>query len=773
MESLPAAEVGTLSDEGFSTRGGVLSTLQPVSSLGLAGGMPSEDASYPYLRCLAGAATYTQVHSETGKYSGQQESEDDYMDDDRDSEYTPSESESSIETEYESSDDECNFFRHREALCDIQQQVYSPHVQQQIYHNIVVDSTDSNVDALSTSQAEHLALAQTKNLHHEATATTATNAHIHDTLATPRDDDPSADPTGVTKAKKKKPPRPCPFCESQMPRLQRHLRTVHKAEDAVKRACQLPPKERNMAFKQIRRQAIMKFNQAQMRLENPQLQRERRRKFSSADLVMCNYCNGFFARKHFWRHKEGCKGDSAAVPIAVPVELLKKTDVAVSDEFRDNILSKFIGDDVGKLCMSDATIVLVGSRLYDKMKAKKDKVKEVRNSVRMDMRRIGRLYMHFRELLEQEGTPLTSADDSSSMLCRAHYSTLEEAVRKCTTNPDVTDESESLKAGLKNALYYLLKNMARIVRATRLVKGEDDKANEINKFTEVLALNKNITFGDAVYKTNQRRHKKLRRPDNLPRESDVRLLRDYTLKRIAEIADNEYTVYSRTEFAELRDLTVSRLTLFNARRGGEPARLAVKEWEEADCGAWLTAGAVENCDDKFERQLFQNFKLAYQSGKGNNHLVPILFPPDTISAMKRLTDPVIRSSAEINERNLYVFASTKQSLDHVTGWHAVNRISKAAGVNCPELLNATTMRHLISTLYAAIDVPERDRQLFYKHMGHSDAVNSNVYQAPLAHQEITHVGRHLCEIDNGELNVVHVNIQPLMAVILRLRLHNH
>ncbi len=188
----------------------------------------------------------------------------------------------------------------------------------------------------------------------------------------------------------------------------------------------------------------MKFNQAQMRLENPQLQRERRRKFSSADLVMCNYCNGFFARKHFWRHKEGCKGDSAAVPIAVPVELLKKTDVAVSDEFRDNILSKFIGDDVGKLCMSDATIVLVGSRLYDKMKAKKDKVKEVRNSVRMDMRRIGRLYMHFRELLEQEGTPLTSADDSSSMLCRAHYSTLEEAVRKCTTNPDVTDESESL-----------------------------------------------------------------------------------------------------------------------------------------------------------------------------------------------------------------------------------------------------------------------------------------------------------------------------------------
>ena len=168
-----------------------------------------------------------------------------------------------------------------------------------------------------------------------------------------------------------------------------------------------------------------------------------------------------------------------------------------------------------------------------------------------------------------------------------------------------------------------------------------------------------------------------------------------------------------------------------------PARFTVNEWEEADSGAWLTAGAVDNCDDNFERQLFQNFKLTYQTGTGNNHLVPILFPLHTILAIKRLTQPVIRSSAEINERN--VFASTKQSLDHVTWWHAVNRISKAVGVTCPELFNATTMRHLISTLHAAIDVPERYRQLFYKHMGHSDAVNCNVYQAPLAHQEITHV----------------------------------
>ena len=60
------------------------------------------------------------------------------------------------------------------------------------------------------------------------------------------------------------------------------------------------------------------------------------------------------------------------------------------------------------------------------------------------------------------------------------------------------------------------------------------------------------------------------------------------------------------------------------------------------------------------------------------------------------------------------------------------------------------MRHLISTLYAARDVPEKDWQLFYMHMSHSEKVSSAIYQAPLAHQEVTKVGFHLEQIDKGK-----------------------
>ena len=35
-------------------------------------------------------------------------------------------------------------------------------------------------------------------------------------------------------------------------------------------------------------------------------------------------------------------------------------------------------------------------------------------------------------------------------------------------------------------------------------------------------------------------------------------------------------------------------------------------------------------------------------------------------------------------------------------------------------------------------------------MGHSESINQQVYQAPLALVEVTKIGKHLLEIDQGE-----------------------
>ena len=48
-----------------------------------------------------------------------------------------------------------------------------------------------------------------------------------------------------------------------------------------------------------------------------------------------------------------------------------------------------------------------------------------------------------------------------------------------------------------------------------------------------------------------------------------------------------------------------------------------------------------------------------------------------------------------------------------------------------------------------LDFPLRDRELFYEHMGHSQAINQNIYQAPPVLLEITKVGQYLIDLDNG------------------------
>ena len=48
-----------------------------------------------------------------------------------------------------------------------------------------------------------------------------------------------------------------------------------------------------------------------------------------------------------------------------------------------------------------------------------------------------------------------------------------------------------------------------------------------------------------------------------------------------------------------------------------------------------------------------------------------------------------------------------------------------------------------------LDLPEEERELFYKHMGHSKTINETVYQAPPALMEVLKIGRNLVAIDEG------------------------
>lgn len=85
-----------------------------------------------------------------------------------------------------------------------------------------------------------------------------------------------------------------------------------------------------------------------------------------------------------------------------------------------------------------------------------------------------------------------------------------------------------------------MKNFAEITRGNVLVRNQDEKAQQVSKFFEVLELNQNVIFGDAVHALNKNRQVKLRRPEQLPAKDYVVRLKAYAVKRIAELTSDPY-----------------------------------------------------------------------------------------------------------------------------------------------------------------------------------------------------------------------------------------
>jgi len=177
----------------------------------------------------------------------------------------------------------------------------------------------------------------------------------------------------VVKKTKKKVPRPCLFCGSRQTNLHRHIVTRHKKEERVVAAMKLPYKDRCMAFVKMRKEGILKHNRSQMKQQHAVYEKERQRTEGSC-LVMCSTCSGFYSRAYFARHKKLCVGDLAHDPRSLPIKFLSgDKDDAAKEGFKADILAKFSQDTVGDICRSDAAIIMFGSRMYDKMLAKKTK----------------------------------------------------------------------------------------------------------------------------------------------------------------------------------------------------------------------------------------------------------------------------------------------------------------------------------------------------------------------------------------------------------------
>ena len=418
----------------------------------------------------------------------------------------------------------------------------------------------------------------------------------------------------------------CIFCRKLIPNpLSRHITRCHNEVPEVKEAMKLPKKQKHQRFHSVKLQGILQFNKSQTTLDNPCYQRERW-SHKTDNAISCSGCSTFISQKAFSRHRKGCCKITERRPqeiISMRMALIeygsKYAELNLSNEFKNKILERFCNDEVGRLCKSDQTILNLGSVFYGKIKRRKDKTVQVRRSVRAEMRGISTMYLL---LLKQPGI-LQKFGDAMDMFCQENFPQLRTVIEEYTTSSD-----DSIKAGLKQNIYYLLKRAGRTLRTLLSSFGKDGEA-------EFLELWDDLIFGDAVYETNKRREVYLRKPEQLPNEEDMRKVRDHILKRMLELVSNTLQFHSAADFVELRDLALARLIIVNGRRDGEPSRLCLSDWVMAKNDEWIDKQRLNSLDD-FDRMLIKSLKVTYITGKGNRHLVPLLILEDTVDGLNML-----------------------------------------------------------------------------------------------------------------------------------------
>ena len=549
---------------------------------------------------------------------------------------------------------------------------------------------------------------------------------------------PDINCSGLRRKRAVAPRRPCPYCQKLFQRLTGHIRNIHKNEPDVKKAMSCVGKESRDLFKQMKRSGIITYNVKNAGHKEVVVMTERRvRKGGDRkDGTMCDICKGIFSKSYFYLHKQTCTAAGGSVPQAVPLEVVF-SGANLNEEFTTKILSKFLNDEAGQVCKTDKCLLKIGERLYEKMKAKRDKKMEVKRSVMSDMRRLANLFLKFKEAK-------VSPEECSviHMFQRDNFDYLERAIKETTIRTD-----NSMKSGLKVALFYLIKKACKIVKGSFLVAEDDASASEVGKFVEVLELHYNLVFGDAMYQLNTNRCTRLRKPEQLPLKEEIDKLRLHSLTRMANLTQDPFMIWTTEEYGELRDIAASRITLFNARRGGEVARLKLTAWEDCVNNVWVPSAQIERMNE-LQQELAKKSKLMYLTGKGMG-FVPVLVPMDTVDALVRLSDKTIRNQCHVRKDNEYLFPNMQASSDHISGWHALKRVCVKAEID-GKRISATRMRHYISTLYSHAEVPENRRSYFLKHIGHSEFINENVYQVPQAQAELLYVGELLHQFDQPQ-----------------------
>lgn len=526
-------------------------------------------------------------------------------------------------------------------------------------------------------------------------------------------------------AGKKKPSRPCIFCGIFFSDLRRHILTVHRKVPRVKdildkfKAGQITRRDKLTLIEQFRKEGMFLKNAEMISQGCTNVDQLICRKKSSGTKVMCSSCKGMYNAKTFNKHRFTCvrKEDQPKPrsPLAETSNCTQSKSSNDNDQQWLNLIKHMRRDDYHQIIIGDEMIQRIGKEIF--CSRKPNKKREAKNKARSAMRRLARLV----ELTE-------GVENAEELFKVENFYKLEEAIEKmCQADKS---SAKRQKAGLKIALGSLIKSSCINLKAHYIITNQKEKAMEVNNFQDVFKSSYRKLFATAEYELKEKRQRENRKPRALPDEKDLHKLRMHLVDKISEMSQKT-GLLSKNEYVALRRLSLARLTLLISRRGGEPARLQLLDWEERD--SWISKKSTLAHGHK---ELVKKYVITYVMGKGTS-LVPVICPKSCVTALEILADKDNGRNAGVAADNDFLFAYTEESEDCPLGYNEIRTVCE--DINIP-VITATAMRHRFSTNFWQMEgTSQQTIDTFMEHMGHSESIDRNVYACPTALKVLTHL----------------------------------
>jgi len=241
---------------------------------------------------------------------------------------------------------------------------------------------------------------------------------------------------------------------------------------------------------------------------------------------------------------------------------------------------------------------------------------------------------------------------------------------------------------------------------------------------------------------------KRNKPDLLPLTADLVKIKQYLESVIAELSDNLCAQPTAETYLNLVDCTLSRVILFNKRRGGEASRMTLNAYEHVH-----EAPSQSGIDDigktlsRTEQQLCHRLKIAEIAGK-RNRTVPVLLTPDVIYGINAIIRN--RETVGVNPQNQFVFARCS-GLNPVDPFVSLRKVAECAGAERSDLVRSTKLRKYIATVSQVLDMRRHELSLLCRHMGHSLQVHEDFYRMPSHTLELAKVSKLLIAVVKGDL----------------------